>query len=184
MLERSRNAKEWVDALTWMEVHKLELKAESADIMIRWIVQAQILWGRFWAEAYDELARQIAKMWWGLAEWITLLNKVKGANPIDYEDIAKAWWGKADSAVETVQEIKQKLDTFISTNYSLNQYTDLWQTSEVQALKEKYVKKEISQDDFIKEYKKLYNEAAAKVQKKEDKAAAKAAKEKKKLWAI
>ena len=183
MLERSRNAKEWVDALTWMEVHKLELKAESADIMIRWIVQAQILWGRFWAEAYDELARQIAKMWWGLAEWITLLNKVKGANPIDYEDIAKAWWGKADSAVETVQEIKQKLDTFISTNYSLKQYTDLWQTSEVQALKEKYVKKEISQDDFIKEYKKLYNEAAAKVQKKEDKAAAKAAKEKKKLWA-
>ena len=182
MLERARNAEKWVDALTWMETHKLELKAESADIMIRWIVQAQILWGKFGAEAYDELARQITKMWWGLAEWITLLNKVKNANPIDYEDIAKAWWGKG-SAADVVQEIKQKLDTFVSSNYSLKQYTDLWQTSAVQSLKKKYIDKEITQDEFVKEYKKLYEESLEKIQKKKDRDAAKAAKKKRKLEA-
>lgn len=183
MLERSRRTGEWVDALTWMDAHKLELKAESADIMIRWIVQAQILWGRFGAEAYDELARQITKMGWGLAEWMTLLNKVKNANPVDYEDIARAWWSTSGSPADVVKEIKQKLDTFMATNYSLKQYTDLWQTSAVQVLKKQYINKEITQDEFIKEYKKLYDKALDNVQKAKDRAAAKEAKKKRKLWA-
>ena len=183
MLERSRRTGEWVDALTWMDAHKLELKAESADIMIRWIVQAQILWGRFGAEAYDELARQITKMGGGLAEWMTLLNKVKNANPVDYEDIARAWWSTSGSPADVVKEIKQKLDTFMATNYSLKQYTDLWQTSAVQALKKQYVNKEITQDKFVKEYKKLYDKALDNVQKAKDRAAAKEAKKKRKLEA-
>lgn len=183
MLERVRKTWEWVDALTWMDAHKLELKAESADIMIRWIVQAQILWGRFGAEAYDELARQITKMWWSLAEWMTLLNKVKNASPIDYEDIAKAWWNTSMSPADVVREINEKLNTFMATNYSLKQYTDLWHTSAIESLKKQYINKEITQDEFIKKYKKLYEESLEKIQKAKDRAAAKEAKKKRKLWA-
>ena len=89
-LQRSRALwKEEVDAVTWLNANELELRASSSDIKIRAIVQASILKWNKWNEAFMELAKQIKKTKWNLAQWTELIEKIRKYTPSHIQIISQ-----------------------------------------------------------------------------------------------
>ena len=161
-LARSWNLKEGEDAadtLTWRTAHELELKAASADIELRAIVQAKILnWDiRVW-EAYMELANQIRLTWGTIAWWVDLLEKVRNAAPADYEKIAKLWWGWYSDWATAMKEIQESISEFVSSNYSISEYSRFTNDKAAQ-LRKQLVKWELTQEKYDEEVLKLHKEA-------------------------
>ena len=158
-----------IDALTWWSAHELELKANSADIEMRAIVQAKILSDevRVW-DAYRELAEQIKRQWGTIAWWVELLEKLRKASPSDLEDIAKQWWWTyADDPVRAVNEMKQAIAENISANYSIRQYSEIkgrW----MESLRKQLRNWDISQGVFEDEVKKIHKEAMEQIAKWEN----------------
>ena len=160
---------EWVDALTWLTAHELELKASSADIEMRAIVQAKILSDEVRsADAYRELAQQIKATWWTIAWGVDLLEKLRNASPADFEDIAKQWWGKyADDPARAITEMKQAIAETISANYSIRQYSE-FMSDKISSLKKQLRNKEISNGVFEDEMAKAHKEAMQQIAKWEN----------------
>ena len=161
-LARSWNLKEGEDAadtLTWWTAHELELKAASADIELRAIVQAKILnWDiRVW-EAYMELANQIKLTWGTIAWWVDLLEKVRNAAPADYEKIAKLRWGWYSDWATAMKEIQESISEFVSSNYSISEYSRFTNDKAAQ-LRKQLVKWELTQEKYDEEILKLHKEA-------------------------
>lgn len=160
---------ESTDALTWLTAHELELKANSADIEMRAIVQAKILSDDVRvADAYRELALQIKQTWWTIAWGIDLLEKLRNASPADFEEIAKQWWGKyAKDPVKAITEMKQAIAETISANYSIRQYSDF--TSKwISSLKKQLRNWDITEWVFRDEVEKLHKEAMQQIAKWEN----------------
>ena len=160
---------EWVDALTWLSAHDLELKASSADIEMRAIVQAKVLsWDVRVADAYRELAYQIKQTWWTIAWWVELLEKLRKANPADYTDIAKQWGGEyAKDPVKAVEEMNKAISETISANYSIRQYSD-FKNDWLASLKKKLRNGDINQQVFEEEVGKLHKQAMEAIAKWEN----------------
>lgn len=161
-LARSWNLKEGEDAadtLTWWTAHELELKAASADIELRAIVQAKILnWDiRVW-EAYMELANQIRLTWGTIAWWVDLLEKVRNAAPADYEKIAKLRWGWYSDWATAMKEIQESISEFVSSNYSISEYSRFTNDKAAQ-LRKQLVKWELTPEKYDEEVLKLHKEA-------------------------
>lgn len=158
-----------IDALTWRSAHELELKANSADIEMRAIVQAKILNNEVRvADAYRELAEQIRKEWWTISRWVDLLEKLRKASPADLEDIAKQWWWEYSSdPVKVLEEMKQAISENISANYSIRQYSEVkgkW----LEKLRKQLRDWEITKEAFDDEVKKLHQEAMDQIAKWEN----------------
>lgn len=160
---------EWIDSLTWLTAHELELKANSADIEMRAIVQAKILSDEIRsADAYRELAQQIKATWWTIAWGVDLLEKLRNASPADFEDIAKQWWGEyANDPVKAITEMKQAIAETISANYSIRQYSE-FMSDKISSLKKQLRNKEISNGVFEDEIKKAHKEAMQQIAKWEN----------------
>ena len=160
---------EEVEALTWWTAHELELKANSADIEMRAIVQAKILSNDVRAaDAYRELALQIRREWWTIADWIDLLEKLRSASPADLEEIAKQrGWAYADDPVQVINEMRQAISENISANYSIRQYSEIkgrW----IESLRKQLRNGEITQWVFEDEVKKLHKTAMEQIAKWEN----------------
>lgn len=170
-LTRAWKLKDWedIDSLTWFTAHELELKANSADIEMRAIVQAKILNDevRVW-DAYRELAQQIKQTGWTMAGWVELLEKLRNASPADYENIAKMWWWKyANNPMEAIKEMKKAMSETISANYSIRQYSDF--VNKWLAVAKKELRDwTITQEEFEKRIKSLHKEALSDIKKWEN----------------
>lgn len=160
---------EWIDALTWLSAHELELKANSADIEMRAIVQAKVLSGDVRvADAYRELALQIKQTWWTIAWWVDLLEKLRKASPADFEDIAKQWGGEySKDPTKAIEEMNKAISETISANYSIRQYSD-FKSKWLANLKKQLRNKEISQWIFEEEVAKLHKQAMEQIAKWEN----------------
>ena len=163
-LSRANWVPEWaVDELTGLSVHELDLKAQSADIKLRAIVQAKILtWEIKQWEAYEVLVKQINKEWGSLSDWISLLNKLKNASASDLRKIVKLWnnWEIKDISA-TVKEIQENIANFVSSNYSLREYVN--STEWVKNIKSKIRKGEITAEEWTKQIEKLKKDALKKI---------------------
>ena len=169
-LKQSRTLREEddVDAITGWTAHELELKAASADIELRAIVQAKMLkWDIKWIEAQLELARQIKKTWWTIAWWVDLLNKLNNSSPLDYKEIARLRWGSEENAVNVVAEIKAAIAEFTASNYSIRAYSD-FTNDWVSELKKLLKNKEITQEEFTKRMEWLHKEVMDKISRWEN----------------
>lgn len=169
-LKRSRALREEddVDAITGWTAHELELKAASADIELRAIVQAKILsWDIKWIEAQLELARQIKKMWGSIAWWVDLLNKLNNSSPLDYGEIARLWWWETWNATNAVIEIKRAIAEFTASNYSIRAYSD-FTNDWVAELKKLLKNKEITPEEYTKRIEGLHKEVMEKIAKWEN----------------
>lgn len=171
MLMRSKKItwEEWVDELTWLSINELELKASSADIELRAIVQAKILTEDVRvADAYRELASQIKKTWWTIASWVDLLEKLRNAPVTDLEEIAKQWWWEyAKEPVKAIKEMREAIASTISANYSIRQYSDFtswW----LMHLKKELREWKITQKEFDKWITSLHKEAMEQIAKWEN----------------
>lgn len=171
MLMRSKKItwEEWVDELTWLSINELELKASSADIELRAIVQAKILTEDVRvADAYRELASQIKKTWWTIASWVDLLEKLRNAPVTDLEEIAKQWWWEyAKEPVKAIKEMREAIASTISANYSIRQYSDFtswW----LMHLKKELREWKITQKEFDKWIASLHKEAMEQITKWEN----------------
>ena len=118
-LQKSRALKqawETVDSITGQTAQELELRASSADIKIRAIVQASILKWWKWNEAFMELANQIAKEKWSLWWWTRLLEMVRTASSTNYAEIARLWDETMDVSA-AMKDLNDWLSDFISDYY-------------------------------------------------------------------
>lgn len=122
---RLRASWEEADVITWLNPHQLELRASSADIKIRAIVQASILKWDKGNEALLELAKQIKKTKWSLWWWIQLLEMVQNAKMSSRDEVARLR-DDSLSASDAMQEIKDWLAEFIASNYSIRQYWEFY----------------------------------------------------------
>ena len=169
-LMRAWKLKEWeVDDLTWRSAHELELRANSADIEMRAIVQAKILNDEIRVgDAYRELAFQIRETWWTIANWVDLLEKLRNASPADFESIAKQWWGKyANDPAKAIEEMKNAIAETVSANYSIRQYSDI-KSKWLNSLRKQLRDWEITQWVFEDEVKKLHKDAMEQIAKWEN----------------
>ena len=153
-----------VEELTWWSAHELELKANSADIELRAIVQTKILTWEIWtAEARLALAEQIAKSWWSMAEWIKLLDKVRSAKVTDFQDIAKLWWwAYKNYPAKAKKEMEEAIATNISANYSIRKYSD-FMSWEVSDLKTQFKEWKITQEEYNKQMEWLHKKVMDKI---------------------
>lgn len=166
-LMRAWKLKEWeVDDLTWRSAHELELRANSADIEMRAIVQAKILSDEIRVgDAYRELAFQIRETWGTIAWWVDLLEKLRNASPADFESIAKQWWGKyANEPAKAIEEMKNAIAETVSANYSIRQYSDI-KSKWLNSLRKQLRNWEITQWVFEDEVKKLHKDAMEQIAK-------------------
>ena len=166
-LMRAWKLKEWeVDDLTWRSAHELELRANSADIEMRAIVQAKILNDEIRVgDAYRELAFQIRETWWTIANWVDLLEKLRNASPADFESIAKQWGGKyANEPAKAIEEMKNAIAETVSANYSIRQYSDI-KSKWLNSLRKQLRDWEITQWVFEDEVKKLHKDAMEQIAK-------------------
>jgi len=150
----------WEDAVeeaTWRSAHELELKANSADIELRAIVQAKILTWEIWnAEAYVALAEQITKSGWSMSQQISLLNKLRSAKVTDLQDIAKLrWWAYKNYPAKAKKEMEEAIASTISANYSIRKYSD-FMSWEVSDLKTQLKNKKITQEQYEEQMKWLH----------------------------
>ena len=152
-----------IDELSWWTAHELELKAASADMELRAIVQATVLEWTMWEEAMLALAKEITKSWGNIAWWVTLLDKL-GTMPIkDYSDVARLWsWGKWN-VEQTIKEIKQSIAQFTSSNYSILKYAD-FVDDEMSTLKKQLKQKTITNKQFEKKVKDLHKTIMKKIE--------------------
>lgn len=168
-LQRSRALREsWeaVDTLTWYTPHELELRASSADIKIRAIVQASILKWDKGNEAFTELARQIKKTKGSIAWGVNLLEMVHNAPMADYQEIARLWDNTMDVS-EAMKDLNDWLSEFISSNYSIRAYSDFYEW-EVASAKKALKDKKIDEKEYEKRIKNAHKEAMNKIAKGEN----------------
>ena len=146
-----------VEEATWRSAHELELKANSADIELRAIVQAKILTWEIWnAEAYVALAEQITKSGWSMSQWINLLNKLRSAKVTDLQDIAKLWWwAYKNYPAKAKKEMEEAIASTISANYSIRKYSD-FMSWEVSDLKKQLKDGKITQEQYEEQMKWLH----------------------------
>lgn len=161
-LSNARNLRDdaELDIVSWKPAHDLEIKAASIDIQLRAITQAKILsWENaeaFANWAYEALASEIVKTWERtLAWWIDLLEKVRNAPTSDYADIARLWWTPNENINVVLDDIKNQISNFVSSNYSIKQYSDFVNDG-VATLKKQLRNGEITEDKFKKELKELH----------------------------
>lgn len=169
-LMRSWNAgKSWADDVTWRSAHELELRANSANIEMRAIVQAKILEDEVRVgDAYRELAYQITESWWTMAWWVEFLEKLSKASPADYELIAKQWGGQyAKNPAKALKEMKDAMAETISANYSIRQYSD-FKSKWLADLKKQLKNWDITKKDFEKKVKQLHSDAMEQIAKWEN----------------
>ena len=168
-LQRSRALREsWetVDTITWYTPHELELRASSADIKIRAIVQASILKWDKGNEAFTELARQIKKTKGSIAWGVNLLEMVHNAPMADYQEIARLWDNTMDVS-EAMKDLNDWLSEFISSNYSIRAYSDFYEW-EVASAKKAFKDKKIDEKEYEKRIKNAHKEAMNKIAKWEN----------------
>lgn len=161
-LVRSRNVgEEWVDAVTWLTAHELELRAASADIKIRAIVQGSILEWSKWNEAFDALAKEIVKTKGSIAWGTELLEKVRKISLADYNEVAKLWDSSVDPA-DAIKDLNDWLSQFVSSNYSIRKYSDFYEW-EVASAKKSLKNGKITQEEYEKKIKNAHKEAMKKI---------------------
>ena len=168
-LQRSRALREsWeaVDTITWYTPHELELRASSADIKIRAIVQASILKWDKGSEAFTELARQIKKTKGSIAWGVNLLEMVHNAPMADYQEIARLWDNTMDVS-DAIKDLNDWLSEFISSNYSIRAYSDFYEW-EVSSAKKALKDKKIDEKEYEKRIKNAHKEAMNKIAKWEN----------------
>lgn len=158
-LQKSRALKqawETVDAITEQTAQELELRASSADIKIRAIVQASILKWWKWNEAFMELANQIVKEKWSLWWWVRLLEMVRTASSTNYAEIARLWDETMDVSA-AMKDLNDWLSDFISSNYSIRKYSDFL-NEKFLLLKRNLKMERLLKNNMMKRYKKLIKE--------------------------
>lgn len=168
-LQRSRALREsWetVDTITWYTPYELELRASSADIKIRAIVQASILKWDKGNEAFTELARQIKKTKGSIAWGVNLLEMVHNAPMADYQEIARLWDNTMDVS-EALKDLNDWLSEFISSNYSIRAYSDFYEW-EVASAKKAFKDKKINEKEYEKRIKNAHKEVMNKIAKWEN----------------
>ena len=157
-----------LDELSWWTAHELELKAASADMELRAIVQAKILaWDIKWDEAMLALAKEIKKNWGNISWWVELLEKVRNAPVSDYWEIARLRSGWKWNAGETIKEIEDAISQFTSSNYSILKYAD-FVDDDMATLKKQLKKKVINEKQFEKKVKDLHKTIMEKIAKWEN----------------
>ena len=162
-------AEDAVDDITWWTAHELDLRASSADIELRAIVQAKVLKGevRVW-DAYRELASQIRRTWGTLAYWVNLLEKLRNAKPADYNAIAQAWGGVyKDDPAAAIKEMNDAIAETISANYSIRQYSD-FKTKGLALAKKELREWKITQEEFEQRVSNLHKAAMEDIAKWEN----------------
>jgi hypothetical protein len=91
-----------------------------------------------------------------------LLEKVKNADPAELTQIVKLWTnGKQANIEKTINEIQDKISAFVSSNYSIREYTK--ETSKIGEIRSKMRKGDLTPEEADKQIKQLKEDALKKV---------------------
>lgn len=125
----------------WEQKHAMRLKANSADMKIRQIVNYKILNWDAKAQAYEKLAKEMVESWENAWATIDLMRKIDETPVGDYDNIARFFVKEWENSAEAIKRIKDNI---------ANAWTNLYEQEKVakklsvnKAIKEKKSKKEI-----------------------------------------
>lgn len=102
----------------WEQRNWLRLKADSADMKIRQIVNYKILSWDYKAQAYQKLAKEMIESWENAWATIDLLRKIDATDIKEYDEIFRvAWWFNKENPVEFVNWVRDIVANSWATLY-------------------------------------------------------------------
>ena len=102
----------------WEQRNWLRLKADSADMKIRQIVNYKILSWDYKAQAYQKLAKEMIESWENAWATIDLLRKIDATDIKEYDEIFRvAWWFDKENPVEFVNWVRDVVANSWATLY-------------------------------------------------------------------
>jgi len=102
----------------WEQRNWLRLKADSADMKIRQIVNYKILSWDYKAQAYQKLAKEMIESWENAWATIDLLRKIDATDIKEYDEIFRvAWWFDKENPVEFVNWVRDIVANSWATLY-------------------------------------------------------------------
>ena len=104
------------------EMHTMRLKAESADMKIRQIVNYKILDWDARAQAYEKLSKEMIESWENAWTTISLLKMVDDADVKDYWDIAKYFMKDGEDPATAINRIRKNIANTWASLYEQEKY--------------------------------------------------------------
>lgn len=102
----------------WEQRNWLRLKADSADMKIRQIVNYKILSWDYKAQAYEKLAKEMIASWENAWATIDLLRKIDATDIKEYDEIFRvAWWFDKENPIDFVEWVRDVVANSWTTLY-------------------------------------------------------------------
>ena len=119
----------------WEQKHAMRLKAQSADMKIRQIVNYKILSWDAQAQAYEKLAKEMINSWENAWATIQLLRMVDDASPKDFEEVAHILFEEWEDITSAMTRIRDNIANAWSTLYEQEK---VFQSNLVKQLKKEW----------------------------------------------
>lgn len=119
----------------WEQKHSMRLKAQSADMKIRQIVNYKILSWDAQAQAYEKLAKEMINSWENAWATIQLLRMVDDASPKDFEEVAHILFEEWEDITSAMTRIRDNIANAWSTLYEQEK---VFQSNLVKQLKKEW----------------------------------------------